>query len=82
MAEIFETSVRQMRINAGFTPPPVVEWPDIGKVYLDAWYDLIVDKGYESAAKRGKVYRNIIASILKTKYMPKVKETLKFPRSP
>ena len=77
MGEVFETSVEQVRINDGFTAPLVVQWTDVGKVYLDAWYALVVDEGYESTAKPGKVDRDKIASDLKLTYAPKVKEILK-----
>lgn len=77
MSEVFEISVKQARLNAGFTAPIIVQWTDVGKVYLDAWYDLIVDKGYESTLKPGKVDKSKITSVLKLKYAPRVNEILK-----
>jgi len=77
MSEVFEISAKQVRLNAGFTAPLIVEWTDVGKVYLDAWYDLIVDKGYESIVRPGKVDRDKIISTLKLNYAPKVTEILR-----
>ena len=76
MADVFKTSAAQMDENAGMTAPLVVEWTDVGKVYLDAWYALVVDAGYKSISKPEGVDINKIATELAIKYVPQVKGIL------
>lgn len=65
MQEVFDVANRQ--IKAGVYPvPQVTEWPEVGQLYLDAWYDIVVNRNNKDIQKT-----------LDEKYAPKAKEILK-----
>lgn len=65
MQEVFNTANRQ--VQASVQPvPQVTEWPAVGQLYLDAWYDIVVDGNNKDIQKT-----------LDEKYAPKAKEALK-----
>lgn len=79
MADVFDVSVKQIRINGDTTAPLLPEYSNVGKIYLSAWHDIVVGKNY---GKGGKVDRGYIKQRLESVYVPKVKEVLgnKYPK--
>ncbi|MDY6838079.1 MAG: ABC transporter substrate-binding protein [Thermodesulfobacteriota bacterium] len=73
MAHVFNVSMRQLEVNGNTTIPLLLEYPEIGRVYLNAWYDIVVAEDY---GKRGKVDRDYIRKKLDRVYAPQVKEVL------
>ena len=73
MAQVFDISVKQIRINGDLTVPLLPEYSAIGKIYLRAWYDIIVKDNY---GKAKKINRRYIKERLENQYVPKVKEIL------
>ncbi len=79
MAEVFEISMRQLALNGDTTPPLLPEYTEVGKIYLEAWYDIIVGNNY---GPDGRVERSVIKERLESQYVPKIKTALgnKYPR--
>ena len=73
MAHVFDVSMRQLEINGRTTIPLLPEYPEIGRVYLNAWYDIVAAENY---GKGGKVDRDYIRERLDRVYVPQVKEVL------
>ncbi len=73
MADVFDASIRQIALNGDSTVPLLPEYSDVGKVYLRAWYDIVVGENY---GKGEKVDRDYIKQRLETVYVPKVKDVL------
>jgi ABC-type glycerol-3-phosphate transport system substrate-binding protein len=73
MADVFATSIKQLQLNGDTTGPLLREYSDIGKIYLDAWYDIVVGKNY---GRGGKIDRGYIRERLKGTYIPQMKEVL------
>ncbi len=73
MADVFKVSLRQIRLNGNTTVPLLAEYSDVGKIYLTAWYDIVVSEDY---GKGEKVDRNDIRRRLEETYVPKVKAVL------
>ncbi len=65
MQEVFDVANRQ--IKAGVKPlPQITQWPEVGQLYLDAWYDIVVDGNNKDIQK-----------VLDEKYAPKAREIVK-----
>jgi hypothetical protein len=73
MGEVFATSINQLKLNGENTVPLIAEYSDMGKNYLAAWYDIIVDENYGEA---GQVDRGYIKKVLDEKYVPEQKGIL------
>ena len=73
MADVFTTSIKQLQLNGDTTGPLLREYADVGKIYLDAWYDIVVGKHYGTS---GKIDRGYIRKRLNDKYVPKMKDVL------
>ncbi|MBE9581299.1 MAG: extracellular solute-binding protein [Proteobacteria bacterium] len=73
MANVFDVSTRQIRLNGDATMPLLPEYSDVGKIYLRAWYDIVVAGNY---GKDGKVDRDYIQERIERIYVPMVKEVL------
>ncbi len=73
MADVFDISTRQIRLTANTTLPLLPEYSNVGKIYLSAWYDIVVKEGY---GRGKKIDRDYIKKRLKNTYVPKVKEVL------
>jgi len=73
MGEVFAVSIRQLKENGENTVPLIAEYSDVGKNYLAAWYDIIVDENYGEA---GQVDRSYIKKVLDEKYVPEQKAIL------
>lgn len=46
MQEIFDISMKQLQINGETTAPLIPQYAEVGKNYLEAWYDIVVDQNY------------------------------------
>lgn len=65
MQEVFNVAQRQ--VEESVQPlPQVTEWPEVSQLYLDAWYDIVVNGNNEDIQK-----------VLDEKYAPKAAELLK-----
>jgi hypothetical protein len=73
MADVFATSIKQLQLNGDTTGPLLREYTDVGKIYLDAWYDIVVGKNY---GRGGKIDRGYIRERLNSTYVPQMKEVL------
>ena len=73
MADVFATSLKQIELNDDTTGPLLREYADVGKIYLDAWYDIVVGKNY---GRGGKVDRGYIKEQLMGTYVPQMKGVL------
>jgi len=73
MADVFDVSVRQIKLNGDTTVPLLAEYSDVGKIYLSAWYDIVVGENY---GENGNVDRDYIRRKLEKNYVPKVKAVL------
>jgi maltose-binding protein MalE len=73
MSDLFDISMKQISLNGDNTVPLVPEYSDVGKIYLHAWYDIVVEENY---GKGGKVDRDYIKKRLERIYVPRVKEVL------
>jgi ABC-type glycerol-3-phosphate transport system substrate-binding protein len=73
MADVFDVSIRQIKLNGDTTVPLLPEYSDVGKIYLSAWYDIVVGENYGEGRK---VDREYIKQRLERIYVPKVKEVL------
>jgi ABC-type glycerol-3-phosphate transport system substrate-binding protein len=73
MADVFATSIKQLQLNGDTTGPLLREYADVGKIYLDAWYDIVVGKHYGTS---GKVDRGYIRKRLNDIYVPEMKDVL------
>ncbi len=73
MARVFDTSVRQLMLNGDATAPLLPEYSEIGKIYLAAWYDIVVKEHYGSG---GKIDRTFIKKRLEDRYVPKIRAIL------
>jgi ABC-type glycerol-3-phosphate transport system substrate-binding protein len=70
---IYETSFRQLMHNAYTVIPGDAHFDEIGTVYLDAWYDIVVHKNWApSADKAGAPQWQHIQQVLTTTYVPRV----------
>ncbi|MBW2600643.1 MAG: extracellular solute-binding protein [Deltaproteobacteria bacterium] len=74
MGEVFDVSVKQLGLNGKKTVPLLPEYSKVGKIYLDAWYDIVVGDNYGPG---GKIDRDYIKQRLQTVYLPKIKEIYK-----
>jgi ABC-type glycerol-3-phosphate transport system substrate-binding protein len=70
MADVFKVSIRQIALNRGATVPLLADYPEIGKIYLEAWYDIVVGENY---GPEGKINRDFIRTRLEKIYVPKMK---------
>ena len=79
MADVFDTSIKQIKLNGDTTGPLLREYSDVGKIYLTAWYDIVVGKNY---GKQGRIDRGYIKQRIESTYVPKLKEILgkKYPQ--
>ncbi len=78
VGDIFRTSVAQIEINQYSTVPLVKEYSEIGKNYIEAWYELCVDaygknkaapvNAAELSQKLSGKYADIEKQILKDRY--------------
>ncbi len=75
VGDIFKVSVAQLEYNNMTTIPLVKEYGDISKNYIEAWYELCVNK--YSKPTNEKVDANSIKNILTTKYLPMEQQLLK-----
>ncbi|NVM21347.1 MAG: extracellular solute-binding protein [Desulfobacterales bacterium] len=73
MADVFDVSTRQIKLNGDATMPLLPEYSDVGKIYLSAWYDIVVGGNYGHG---GRVQRDYIEQRLETIYVPKIKEVV------
>ena len=73
MAAVFDTSVKQIELNGDTTVPLLPEYSDVGKIYLAAWYDIVVGENYGLG---GRVDRNHIKATLEKRYVPGIKAIL------
>ena len=66
ISEIYSVSFRQLMLNEFTTLPAHPKFSEISMVYLDAWFDIVVDKNW---AENGKLPDfNYINTLLKKKY--------------
>lgn len=72
-ASVFDTSVKQISLNGDVTVPLLPEYSDVGKIYLDAWYDIVVGENY---GPEGSVDRGHIRSVLRERYVPRIRAIL------
>ena len=71
---IYETSFRQLMQNAYTVIPGDAHFDEIGNVYLDAWYDIVVHKNW---AASGEVPQwQYVRQVLLTTYVPRVASIL------
>ncbi len=79
MADVFDVSINQIELNGDHTVPLLPEYSDVGKIYLRAWYDIVVGENY---GKGGRVDRTHIKQRLESIYVPRVNEILrdKYPK--
>jgi len=75
VGDIFKVSVGQLDYNNMATVPLVKEYGDIGKNYIEAWYEICVDKF--SKPTGAKVDEAAIRNVLTTKYVPLEQQILK-----
>jgi len=73
MARVFDTSIHQLTLNGDTMAPLLPEYSEIGKIYLAAWYDIVVSEHY---GPDGKPDRNFIKKRLADRYVPKIKAIL------
>ncbi len=74
ITNIYETSFRQLMYNKYTVIPGDVHFEEIGNVYLDAWYDIVVKKNW---ARSGEYPQwQYIQELLDSKYVPKAAEIL------
>jgi len=75
ITEIYETSFRQLMNNGSITLPANANIDRIGNLYLDAWYDVVVNKNW-SANKKFPQWE-YVRQILETHYAPRAAKILK-----
>jgi hypothetical protein len=68
ITEVYETSFRQLMNNGSMMLPVNSNNDEIGKLYLDAWYDIVVDKNRSNGGESPEW--NYINEILEKKYSP------------
>jgi len=73
MAEVFATSAEQIALNGDLSAPMLRQYADVGKVYLEAWYDIVVDEHY---GQGGAIDRQYIRERLLERYVRALKEIL------
>ncbi|MBN2039590.1 MAG: extracellular solute-binding protein [Spirochaetes bacterium] len=74
MSDIFKVSIEQIRINRNLTVPLIPEYSALGKIYLDAWYAIVVNEAY---GRNNPVHEKYIRERLKNDYMNKVSQIIK-----
>jgi len=80
ISDVFHVASQQLVENRFTVIPLVDEYPEVGKNYRDAFYDISI-KG--NTGENNKIDFDYISNLLKTKYVPMQKEVLKgnYPRS-
>ncbi len=73
ITNIFNTAFSQLVENRYTTIPLTSKYGEVGKNYIEAWYDICVKK---NCVKDGKVNRRKIFEILEEKYIPIQKDKL------
>ncbi len=73
MADVFNTSIKQIKLNGSTTAPLLKEYSGIGRIYLDAWYSIVAGKDY---GKGGKIERAYIEQKIEKTYVPRIKRLL------
>ena len=68
ITDVYETSFRQLMNNGATTLPVNSRIDDIGNLYLDAWYDIVVNKNGSIDSKVPQW--DYIKWVLETKYAP------------
>jgi hypothetical protein len=77
ITSIYETSFRQLMYNKYTVIPGDAHFDEIGNVYLDAWYDIVVHKNWSSSAGGADVPQwNHVQQVLAGKYVPRVASIL------
>ncbi len=74
ISKVFQTSFTQLVENKYTTIPLIQEYDQIGKNYIEAWYDICVNKNF---GKDGNVSRQHINQVLNAKYVKTAKAILK-----
>jgi ABC-type glycerol-3-phosphate transport system substrate-binding protein len=74
MANVFDISIKQVGINGNTTVPLLPEYSSMGKIYLDAWYNIVVRENY---GRGGRIERDYIRKRLHGFYVPKIKGILR-----
>jgi ABC-type glycerol-3-phosphate transport system substrate-binding protein len=74
MANVFDISIKQIGINGNTTVPLLPEYSSVGKIYLDAWYNIVVRENY---GRGGRIERDYIRKRLHGFYVPKIKGILR-----
>ena len=74
MANIFDISIKQIGINGNTTVPLLPEYSRVGKIYLDAWYAIVVKEDY---GRGGRIERDYIRKRLHSFYVPRIKRILR-----
>lgn len=73
VTEIFNTAFAQLVENRYTTIPTTPKYGDVGKNYIEAWYDICVG---QSCVIDGKLSRKAISKALNEKYVPLQREIL------
>jgi len=71
MADVFAVSVRQFALNGTTTVPLVSAYTKIGKIYLEAWYDIVVGEHFGSSEG---VDEHVIRERLNSIYAPRARK--------
>lgn len=78
ITEIYETSFRQLMSNKYTVIPGNTHFDEIGDVYLDAWYDIVVHRNWADAkgTDAGAPQWQHVRDVLATTYVPRVASIL------
>jgi hypothetical protein len=74
VTEVYETSFRQLMNNGSTILPVTINTDRIGNLYLDAWYDIVVNKNWSD---RGAFPQwDYVRRVLESKYAPQAAKIL------
>ena len=73
MQEVFDVSMQQLAINGATTVPLIPQYAEVGKNYLEAWYDIVVDQNY---GRGDRVDPSYIQNRLNKRYVRKQRAIL------
>ena len=73
ITNVFNTAFAQLVENRYTTTPLTPKYGEVGKNYIEAWYDICVG---QSCVTNGRLSREMVKNILETKYVPIQKKIL------
>jgi hypothetical protein len=75
ITRVYDVSLQQLMENQYTIIPGNTHFNEIAELYLDAWYDIVVNKNW--SASEGRPDRTYIAQVLKEQYVPKAAAILR-----